>query len=430
MTGWRPTASLARGAALGSGALVIALAAGRPLLAVLATPFLLHAAIILLARPRPDQAPQALSRLDHATLSEGQSTRLRLRLQAPGAEHAVRALGRSAYLATEPACGGVQSLLPLPDEEALTILVGARRWGRRSLGEEKVALVSPWAGFRHGPSSLGQQSLTVLPVRAVRDSGAPAPHPVGLVGEHRAARPGQGIELGGIRPFVIGDRLRRIHWRHSLRTGSLHTVVADAEEDASVLLLVDALADHGRSGGIDGAASSLDVSVRAAAAVAEHHLRIGDRVGLRLIGGGGAVVPLSSGTAHTHRILGVLARIRSAGLNKRDRERVAMRVPPGTVVVVLSPLLDPHAGDLAVSAVRSGHDVVVIDTMPLDARPVLDEATSRDVGELAWRIRRLDRLPVLHGLSRQGCAVVPWQGPGTLDRVLREMGRRRVRVRR
>ena len=40
-----------------------------------------------------------------------------------------------------------------------------------------------------------------------------------------------------------------------------------------MLLVVDALADHGRSGGVDGAASSLDVTVRAAAAIAEHHVR-------------------------------------------------------------------------------------------------------------------------------------------------------------
>ena len=51
-----------------------------------------------------------------------------------------------------------------------------------------------------------------------------------------------------------------------------------------MLLVVDALADHGASDGVDGAASSLDLTVRAASAVAEHHVRSGDRVGLRVVG--------------------------------------------------------------------------------------------------------------------------------------------------
>ena len=46
-----------------------------------------------------------------------------------------------------------------------------------------------------------------------------------------------------------------------LRRG--YVVSTRAEEDTGVLLVVDALADHGRSGGVDGDASSLDVSVRA-----------------------------------------------------------------------------------------------------------------------------------------------------------------------
>ncbi|NLJ54060.1 MAG: DUF58 domain-containing protein, partial [Intrasporangiaceae bacterium] len=47
---------------------------------------------------------------------------------------------------------------------------------------------------------------------------------------------------------------------------------------------------------------------------------------------------------------------------------------------------------------------------------------------LAWRLRRLDREPVRRGLEAQGCAVVPWQGPHTLGRVLREITRNRARL--
>lgn len=432
MTGWRPTAALGRAAAIGAVCLVLAPAAGRPMLAAFAVPFLLHASLGFVRRPQA--TPSARTHLDHRAVFEGQATTSRLEMAAVGAEHVVRVMGRAAQVAVRPECRAAQALTPVGDEDAagtaeqLAMTLGMRRWGHVTLGEEKVAFTSSWAGFRWGPMSLGQGSITVLPARAPVGARAPAPHPVGLVGAHRSRRPGSGVELSGIRPFTVGDRLRRIHWRHSLRAGELHTIVSDAEEDASVLLLLDATADHGRSGGVGGSESSLDISVRAAALIAEHHLRIGDRVGLRVLGAGGAVVPLSAGTSHTYRILGVLARIRPAAVSRGELSRLALRAPVGTVVIALTPLLDPHLANLAVLASRSGHDVVVVDTMPVQAEPVLDEVTDPAIGDLAWRMRRLDRTAVLDGLGRMGCPVLPWTGPGTLDRVLREMSRPRPAV--
>ena len=61
--------------------------------------------------------------------------------------------------------------------------------------------------------------------------------------------------------------------------------------------------------GVDGSASSLDLTVRAASALAEHHVRVGDRVGLRVLGPGDARVPLGTGTRHLHRLAGTLARV-------------------------------------------------------------------------------------------------------------------------
>ena len=46
-----------------------------------------------------------------------------------------------------------------------------------------------------------------------------------------------------------------------------------AEEDTAVLLIVDAMADYGVSEGVGGAESSLDVTMRAAAALAEQYLQ-------------------------------------------------------------------------------------------------------------------------------------------------------------
>ena len=436
MSQWQPTGALSRACTIGALALVGGLAVGRPLLVAVAVPFLIHTALALLLRPRSGAAhpaPEAWSELGQLTLDEGQATTSTLhvdpgRAGAGPIELVVRTIGRTAHVATDPPTGTSQTLHPQDVTDPAPLTVGATRWGRIRLAEEKVALYTGWAGFAWGPTSLGQQTLTVLPRRSRTDASTPAPHPIGLVGAHRSRRPGSGIELAGIRPFAVGDRLRRIHWPSTQRTGALQTIVSDAEEDASILLLVDGLADHGTSGGLTGAQTSLDITMRAAATIAEHHLHLGDRVGLRVIGGGGAIVPSAAGRAHVDRILGVLARVRPAAMARADEARLALRVPPGTVVVVLTPLLEQRPADLAVLAARARHDVVVVDTMPVNADPVLEETTTKAVGALAWRLRRLDREPVRAGLQAQGCAVVAWQGPQTLGRVLREIARNRSRM--
>ena len=67
------------------------------------------------------------------------------------------------------------------------------------LGEEKVALTSPWAGYRWGPVLLPGREMRVLPASPARSMGE-APQPLGLVGAHRSRRAGDGTEFAGIRP--------------------------------------------------------------------------------------------------------------------------------------------------------------------------------------------------------------------------------------
>lgn len=424
-TGWRPTAALGRALVLGAVGLVLALVAGEPALVVLAAPFVVLAALGLVHRPTG--VPGVTAALDHRSLPEGQGTTSRLTLTDPDGleevEYVVRSAARPAYLALRPHHGQVGRLLG-PDGPPV-IEVGAQRWGRRMAGEEKVALYSPWAGFRLGPVHLPAEPLRVLPTTPAYDSRAEAPQPLGLVGANRSRRAGSGTELAGIRPFQAGDRLRRINWRVSLRTGDLHVVSTRAEEDTGVLLVVDALADHGRSDGVTGVASSMDLTVRAAAAIAEHHVRRGDRVALRAIGRGAEQVGYGAGARHLRRLQDRLASLRVGDLGRGgDVESLSLRVTGGAVVVVLSPMLAPSVGTVTATLTRRGVPVLVVDTLPPDAVPGLGEGVDPQVASLAWRMRLLERAVVLDRLARLGCPVVPWRGPGTLDDVLRRLARR------
>ena len=420
MNRWLVTGSLARATALSGLGLGLAIVFGDPVIVVLVAPFLALTALGLLHRPT--SAPVVTARLDHGFLHEGQGTRNVVSVSdLDGAEHVTRIAVAVPYVAMRPRDGRLGRLVDGPDDLP-QVEVSPRRWGRRLLGQEQVTLTSRWAGYRWGPVRLAGNQLRVLPTDAPYDSRAEAPQPLGLVGAHRSRRLGQGSEFAGIRGFQTGDRLRRINWRVSLRTGSLHVVTARAEEDAGVLLVVDALADHGRSGGVDGTPSSMDVTVRAAAAIAGHHTHAGDRVSLRVVGPRAETVGYGAGRRHLRMLLGRLATLSVGPLG--ERSEVAFGATAGTVVVVLSPMLSPDMGTATATLVRRGLPVMVIDTLPPDAAPAVIEGTDPELADLAWRMRRLEREQVLARLAALGCPVVAWRGPGTVDEVMRRLARR------
>lgn len=423
------TGSLARASAVAALGLGLGLVFGDPVVVVLAAPFLPLAALGLVLKPR--SAPVIAARLDHAFLHEGQGTHNRLVVDdLAGTEHVTRIAVAVPHVAMHPAHGRLGGLVSGP-EDLPVVDMSPRRWGRRVLGEEQVALTSAWGGYRWGPVLMAGDQMRVLPQTAAYDSRAEAPQPLGLVGAHRSRRLGGGSEFAGIRGFQSGDRMRRINWRVSLRTGSLHVVTARAEEDAGVLLVVDALADHGRSGGLDGVDSSMDITVRAAAALAEHHAHQGDRVGLRVVGPAGETVGFGSGRRHLRMLLGRLAGLQVGDL--RHGTDLSFRATAGTVVMVLSPMLSPEVGTATATLVRRGLPVMVIDTLPPGAAPAVMEGTDDVVADLAWRMRRIERDEVLAKLASMGCPVVAWRGPGTVDDVMRRLARRaqlpQVRVR-
>jgi uncharacterized protein (DUF58 family) len=417
---WRPTPALARAVVVGALAVVLSVVGAAPAVMVLGTPFILLACLGLLYRP--DSSPVINAVLDHRWLHEGQGTTSRLVIHhREDVEHVARMMAPMPYVALHPSFGLAAGLADDPP----VIEIGPRRWGRRVLGAEQVCLTTPWAGYRWGPVALPGDGLRVLPHTPRFESRTETPRPIGLVGVNRSPRLGAGVEFADIRPFRPGDRLRRISWRVSVRSRELHVTTSPAEEDSGVLLVVDALGDHGQSGGLDGSASSLDQSVRAAAAVAEHHIRAGDRVGLRIVGGDGGLLGFGAGTRQLRAVFDLLAGVRAGELPDGVAKRLQLRVTGGSVVFVFSPMLGQTIVTATATLVQRALPVVVIDTLPLGASPRVPDGVDPRLADLAWRMRRLERDQVLAGLAALGCPVIAWRGAGTLDDVLRRLSRRR-----
>ncbi len=418
-THWHPTAGLARALSAGGLGVGLALTLGRPVLVVLVAPLLVAGAIGLLRKPTLE--PRVDTTIAHVQLHEGQGTRSRLHLdRADEVEYVTRSMGQQPFLALHPAHGAVAYFTDSPEH----LGVSPRRWGSRIVGAEKVALTTAWAGFRWGPVTIPGREMFVLPTLTRMRSGGEAPQPIGLVGAHRSRRDGNGSEFSSIRAFHSGDRLRRINWRVSLRQGALHVESTRAEEDTAVLLIVDAMADYGVSEGVDSTESSLDVSVRAAAAIADQYLAEGDRVSLRVLSPGGEYIGYGTGTRQLRRILSLLARLRPGVPQQIDIERIDFRATAGSVVVVISPMLSESLASATVRLVRRGLPVIVVDPLPAGSAPQVWPPPAPEVAELAWRMRLIDRSHLLGALAAAGCPVVPWNGPRTLEEVLRRLARR------
>jgi uncharacterized protein (DUF58 family) len=447
---WAPTHALLRCLAVVVLTAPVALLWRRPDLVVLATPFAVVLAWSLATRP--ERLPGRALALSHGQVREGEQVLAVAEVEpVPGAEVLAAASAPAPFLRGvgpgaarhgrprddphAPEGAGVGTVLDAAGptvEGRRRLVLGLRptRWGRRRIGPVQVGAVGAWGSYRWGPVPLDPLTLPVLPQPAAFDSAAPAPHPRGLVGAHRSSRPGEGSEFASLRPFQVGDRLRRIHWPRSTRTGELHVTASYADQDTHVAVLVDAHYDLGTSGGTDGPASSLDRSVRAAAAVCEHFLQQGDRVSLRVLSARTPLtVPTGTGRRHGVRILDTLSRVVPAVAEETDPRRVHLGVGEGTLVVMVSALVSPDALTQAATLAARGLSVVVVDALVDPQQGGVVAALDRDpLARTAWRIRMLERDREIRAIRAQGVAVVPWLGPGSLDVVLRELAHRGRRV--
>lgn len=441
---WQPTPALVRCLALVLLTVPVALLWRRPDLLVLVAPLgiVLGWSVVT----RPVVVPTRRSALSHGQVREGEQALAIADVEpVDGADIIAGALSPAPYVEGVPTARTRQvddaDGLPVSHTSAVVdargpLVAGARRlvvgvratrWGVRRIGPFQLAAVSPWGSYRWGPVGDTPLGLRTLPQPTVFDTAAPAPRPRGLVGAHRSARPGEGTEFATLRPFQVGDRLRRIHWPRSTRgDGELYVTASYADQDTHVAVLVDAHYDLGHSGGVRGRPSSLDRSVRAAAAVAEHFLQQGDRVSLRVLSARTPLtVPAGTGRRHGVRILDTLCRIVPAVEEGTDPRRVHLGVDGGTLVVMISALVSPDALTQAAMLAGRGLSVVVVDALVDPQDGTVAPSAERDaLARMAWRIRMLERDREIRAIQSRGVPVVPWLGPGSLDVVLRQLGRR------
>lgn len=403
----RPTPRLVGYSVLVALLLLAALVLGRPALVALAVPFALWLVLGAALASRPQLAGTISLPSDRTSegvpvpmqvelLVTGRTSTVELELQLPSGVK-VEAPGPRRRLA-------VRSREPVDLELSLLPL----RWGIYRFPGLRVTAQDPFSLFRFQGTVGGQLRLRVYP-RWEELQHLLTPDKTQVYAGNRIARQqGEGIEFADIRPFVPGDRVRRINWRVTARTGVPHVNDFYLERNSDVILFIDSFSEISL-----GPESVLGLAVRAAAALAQGHLHERDRVGL--IGFGGLLRWLMPGMGAQF-----LYRVADALLDTEVVTSYAWRaidvipprvLPPAATVIALSPLLDPRSVGALADLHYRGFDVVVVEISPEG----LLGARSAEVDPLALRTWAMLRRARRNRLARAGVAISEWLPGEPLD---------------
>jgi uncharacterized protein (DUF58 family) len=144
-------------------------------------------------------------------------------------------------------------------------LRGQKR-GAHPLGPLRVAICDPFGMFsRRVPVETPQEAVVFprpvpLGGEVLRTGAEPRPIAAG----ERARGSESGLEFYGIRDYLPGDELRRIHWPATAHHGRLTVIEFDRGLSESIGVVVDARAGTDFGAGLE---TTLDLAVRAAASL-------------------------------------------------------------------------------------------------------------------------------------------------------------------
>ena len=201
------------------------------------------------------------------------------------------------------------------------------------------------------------------------------------LGSHRSPFTGTGAEFQQMRPYLPGDDLKHLDWKHYARTDRLFTRVYRETTEWPVMLAIDT--SRSMAFGEDRGMSKLRVGTLLAAALTYLLVHQGEAVGLvthalppkasALQGGAatGDALPARTGRPHLVRMLGLLSRITAAGGTDLAGaiRRAAARLGRRGCLALISDLYGADDMHQALREVRRmGHEVVVFHVLSPEER--------------------------------------------------------------
>ncbi len=385
-----------------TGGVVVSLVLGRPEPFLLALPFLVVlAAAILAARNRPDLMLRITADRTKALESEYVEINIDVATKQ-GTFEVAFVLNRVA---------GIDIADP---PQAVVVSVGSRariharlrctRWGAYNLGGGRLQARDLVSAFLYERAIEPTIAIRVYP-RPERLRSLVRPHALRpRFGSLVSRAAGAGLEFADIRELAPGDERRHVNGKATARRGRLHVNLFHPEWNSDIVLLVDTFAEVA---GIS--QSSLELAVSAATSAAIGFLRRRDRVGLLTVGGTIQWLLPGMGLRQLYRIVDSLMQTKlTFDYDWPIAESIPRRViPPGALLVALTPLVDRRMSAILLGLRARGHDIAVVE-IPADA---LLLATHNPRERLARRLWSLHRGVNRYRYQQAGLPVSVWE-PG------------------
>ena len=225
------------------------------------------------------------------------------------------------------------------DEVASICLnVRFRRRGVFAANGFDVTAMDPLGVFaftRHIPS---EGELVVYPLpQALRSTALTGAEKYGWQDFTSRLLRGSSVDPDGVRPYVPGDSMRRIHWRQTARTGKLNVIEFEEALASNLVIALDMEVGSDVGEGVD---TTFEYAVRMAASLAQEAMTQG--AGVRLMLPEQVMLNTAAlegrGQSHLLLILDALARV-EANVNIPLRQWLAeqvVSVKPGTTLVVIT----------------------------------------------------------------------------------------------
>ena len=355
-------------AALAAGAGLVALTAATPLLWAVAAAY--HAALawalVRDARRLPPPDRFLASRQLPRPLSLGQRQSVLVGLSCPEAAGLRCAVADHVPADLHPSPRSVEGTF---DRDGQVVVEYAARPPRRGVYELPGVDVRVWRQdglwVRQFRLALPERASVYPDVLAIRRWQLTLRRGVrALPGQRRARPPGAATAPAGLREYLPGDDVRRIHWKATARRDHPITAELEAERGQQVVLALDcgrlmtAPAGH---------LSKLDHAVNAALLLAWVAQSQGDRVGLLTFGERvHAYLAPRRGMRQVTRLNEVLHRVEAGYAEPEFGDAfgyLATELRGRALVVVLTDVLDPAASaDLVAHGLRLGarHRLLVV----------------------------------------------------------------------
>lgn len=266
----------------------------------------------------------------------------------------------------------------------------------------RVTVSDPFGLFDKTIDLAAEAELLVLPgqVRVKPPEFHPR-HTIRAPGANLSRLPGSGIDFFGVRAYYPGDPLRWIHWRLSARyPKQLFSKEFEREEMADICLILDGAAAMNLKNETQ---ELFEVSVEAAAVLAQGILRAGNRLSMLLLGN--RVVRVFPGTGK-HQLAHILNQLAACepgeNVNLNMLKYLPVKLFPRRALIILVTPLRINDTPAIARLLARGYQVLIVSPDPV-------KFTNRCLRQsLAVRAAVVERTAQLWHLRKLGARVFEW----------------------